>query len=303
MKGATIRKLAVKTMIFAKKALPYVLAVVSAAGTVAVTVEAVKEIKKNDQKVYYATPDDEIDKLDEKEENGITVCISDSKLDAVKKTIIHDIKTYWKPITFCVGSLAFQFSSVFIFSKRQKQLVIATYQLENLLRRYTEAATATAGVAGSAAISKLEPTSYPEPEEAPFDIDNDGKTLFWDPVFNYWFRTSELYFTEAAYQTCVDFCMKGSALVSKFYGYMDVDPPRDDREDEFIGWGWFIDDDFNWYDYYGEASNFVGITYGPLKTSPDGLEYREIEYYHTPMFNMNGLMLDINGKDFFSFDP
>ena len=273
MKGETIKRLAVKALIFAKKASPYVLAAVSATGTIMVTVEAIKA--KNPP-------------VDIPENKKIT-----------KEKVKTYAKTYWKPVLYCAGSLACQAGSLFIFSKRQKQLVIATHQMEMLLNRYTEAMAATAGVGGAAALNKLEPTNYPEAE--PVDVDNDGKELFWDPVFNYWFRTSKLYFTEAAYQTCVDFTMTGAALLSKFYYYMDVDPPTDEDENGYIGWGWFIDDDYRWHDYYGEASGFVGITYSDPKVTSDGLEYREVLYYHHPMFDMNGLMLDINGKNFYSY--
>lgn len=299
MKGVTIKRLAIKLLIFAKKAAPYVLATASAAGTVAVTIEAVKEIQKNTPKVYYAKQDDTIDELDKKSEDGTLICIVKSDTDILKKKLISGIKTYWKPITFCTFSIGCQVGSVFIFTKRQQQLVIATHQMENLLRRYTEAATATAGVGGAAAVNKLEPTNYPEKEE--MSVDDDGKCLFWDPVFNYWFRTSQLYFTEAAYQTCVNFCMYGGASVSEFYKFMDVTPPQDENEDGYLGWGWYVDDDFKWCDYYGEASTFIGITYSEPKTTSDGLEYREVCYYHQPMFNMNGLMMDINGKDYFGY--
>lgn len=299
MKGATIKRMAIKTMIFVRKAMPYVLATLSAAGTVAVTVEAVKEIKKNTPEVYYAKQDDVIDDLDKKAEEGVTVCITNNNIDLLKKKIVSGVKTYWKPVTICAGSLLCQFGSVFIFTKHQKKLIIATHQLETLLQRYSQAAGATAAVGGTAVANKLAPTE--PPEEPPFDVDNDGKVLFWDPIFNYYFRTTELMFTEAAYQTCVDFCINGYALLSKFYSYMEVSPPVDENKDGYMGWGWFLDDDFKWQDMYEQNSYFLGITYGPPQIMEDGLEYRTVDYFHEPMFDMNGMMLDIYGDDYFDW--
>lgn len=282
MKGRTLKRLAIKALIFAKKASPYVLAVLSAAGTVAVTVEAVKEIKKN-----------EVEEVPEENNENKT------KFEIVKDKTIKAAKLYWKPITFCVGSIVCQAGSVFIFTKRQQRLLIATHQLERLIERYNQALGVTAATGGVTVANKLAPTEYPE--DSPVDVDNDGKVLFWDPIFDYWFRTSQLYFTEAAYQTCVDFCMYGGASVNRFYECMDVTPPIDDNKDGYVGWGWYVDDDYRWNDYYGEACGFIGITYSKPMTTPDGLEYREVMYYHTPMFNMNGEMYDHHGKSYFGF--
>ena len=296
MKGRTLKRLAVKVLIFAKKAAPYVLATASAAGTVAVTIEAVKEIKKNTPKVYYAKQDDTIDDLDKKSEDGTLICIANSNTDILKKKIIAGIKTYWKPVTFCAFSVGCQFGSVFIFTKRQHQLIVATHQMEALLQRYSQAAGTTAAAGGAAVVNKLVPTDPPSEDIAKAD---DGKVLFWDPVFNCYFRATELAFTEAAYQICIDFTRDQMALVSTFYKYLGLPAPVDEDENGYLGWGWFVDDDFRWYDFYGEEATFLGITYGPVTTMDDGLEYRVVDYYHAPMFNMNGRMVDGKGRDFY----
>ena len=297
MKGRTIRRLAIKTMIFAKKALPYVLTALSAAGTVAVTVEAVKAIKKNTPEVYYAKQDDSIDVLDEKGDQGAIVCISNSNAEALRKKIVNGVKTYWKPIVYCTGSLACLAGSTFIFTKRQQQMLIGLSQMENLLRRYTNAAVATAGAGGAAALNKLEPSNYPE--NIPFDIEDDGKVLFWDPVFDYWFRASMENFLDGAYKTSSEFSKQGSVSVLYFYKQMEVPSPIDEDENGYLGWGWWIDDDLEWCDFYGEDCGYLAISCTEVKTINDDIEYREICYYHAPMFNMNGRMLDGKGRNFY----
>ncbi len=299
MKGTTLKRLAIKALIFAKKAAPYVLATASAAGTVAVTIEAVKEIKKNTPKVYYAKQNEIVEDLEQKSEDGTIVCIENNNVDIFKKKVISGIKNYWKPITFCALSLGCQVGSVFIFTKRQQQLIVATHQMEMLLQRYSQAMGTTAAAGGAAIANKLTPTDPPDEELVKENDQDDGKVLFWDPIFNCWFRASELTFTEAAYQICIDFTKNQMALVSTFYKYLDVTSPVDEDENGYLGWGWFVDDDYEWYDFYGEEATFLGITYGDVKTLDDGLEYREVVYYHIPMFNMNGRMLDGDGRNFY----
>ena len=282
MKGATIRRLAVKALAFARKATPYVLATLSAAGTVAVTVEAVKEIRKNTPKVYYAKQDETVEDLEQKGEDGVIVCIANNTIDIWKHKIVDYTKAYWKPVTFCLSSIACQVGSVFIFTKRQQRLIIATHQLENLLRRYTDAAAATAGVAGTAVVNKLAPTEYPE--EAPFDVDSDGLTQFWDPVFNYWFRADERDFLRAAKDTSHAFAFYGAETVENFYLRMGADPPTDSNGDGYIGWGWYADDE--WVMGWQEYSGYVDIDFSSIKTTDDGLEYRIVNYFQGPEFNM-----------------
>ena len=296
MRTRTIKRLAIKALIFLKKAAPYALAAASAAGTVAVTVEAVKEIKKNTPKVYYAKQDETIEDLEKKNEEGAIIQIVNSDIDIYKNKIAFAVKNYWKPIALCAGSLTCLAGSTFIFTKRQQQLIIATHQMESLLQRYSQAAGATAAAGGAAVANKLAPTEPPSEEML---MQDDGKVLFWDPVFNCYFRATELEFTEAAYQICIDFTRDQMALVSTFYKYLGAPPPVDEDGNGYLGWGWFVDDDFRWFDFYGEESTFLGITYTPVKTMDDGLEYREVCYYHAPMFNKNGRMLDGKGRDFY----
>ena len=298
MKGTTLKRLAIKVLIFAKKAAPYVLATASAAGTVAITVEAVKEIKKNTEPIIYVKNGEDIpEEVEVTDENRDELLIfKGTPFEIAKDKTINAIKAYWKPITFCAFSLGCQFGSVFIFTKRQRQLIIATHQMETLLQRYSQAAGTTAAIGGAAAVNKLAPVDPPSEELTNSD---DGKVLFWDPVFNCYFRATELAFTEAAYQICIDFTRDQMALVSTFYKYLGLPTPVDEDENGYLGWGWFVDDDFRWYDFYGEEATFLGITYGPVTTMDDGLEYREVNYYHAPMFNMNGRMLDGKGRDFY----
>ena len=303
MKGRTIRQVFIKMMIFAKKASPYVLAGLSAAGTVAVTVEAVKEIKKNTPETIYLNENDEVvsgafpDEDISQEEADELPIFKGTKFEIVKDKAVNAIKLYWKPIIFGTESIACLFGSVFIFSKRQKQLIVATYQMQQLLQRYTQAATATAGVGGTALLSKLEPEN--RPEETPFDIEDDGKIQFWDPVFKYWFRASMENFLDAAYGTSTEFSKNGAVPISYFYKRMGVPVPIDDDENGYFGWGWWIDDDLEWCDFYGDDAGYLGISCSEVKTIDDDLEYREICYYQAPMFNANGRMLDGDGNDFY----
>lgn len=262
MKGATIRRMAMKALIFAKKAVPYVLAAVSAAGTVAVTVEAVKEIKKN-------TP------------------VVENQEETVKEKVVRNIKTYWKPITFGVGSITCQAASVFIFTKRQQRLVIATHQMETLLRRYADAANATAVAGGAAVANKLTPSEYPSTDDTPFDTDadSDGLTLFWDPIFDYWFRADERDFLRAAKDTSHSFAFYGVETAENFYLRMGVDPPIDKDGNEWIGWGWYMNDD--WVNGWAEYSGYIDIDFSNIRTMDDGLEYREVCYFQEPYFDMD----------------
>lgn len=287
MNTAVIRRLAIKAMIFAKKAVPYVLATASAAGTVAVTVEAVKEIRKNTPKVHYAKQNETIEDLEQRGQDGEIVQIVNSGVDIWKHRIADGFKYYWRPIMFCVGSLACQASSVFIFTKRQQQLIIATHQMESLLRRYAEAATATTGVGGAAVANRLVPDIYPE--QASFDADNDGMTLFWDPLFNYWFRANDADFMRAAKDTSHCFSLYGADTVENFYARMGVDPPVDSKGNEYTGWGWYMDDE--WVEGWCEYSGYIDINYSDLITTDDGLEYREVSYFQEPSFNMENLMV------------
>ena len=281
MKGATIRRLAVKALAFARKATPYVLATLSAAGTVAVTVEAVKEIRKNTPKVYYAKQDEIVEDLEQKGEDGTIICIANNTIDIWKHKIVDYTKAYWKPVIFCLSSIACQAGSVFIFTKRQQRLIIATHQLENLLRRYTDAAAATAGVAGTAVVNKLSPVETP-----PFDpdVDNDGLTLFWDPVFDYWFRADERDFLRASKDTSHSFVYYGAETAENFYLRMGADPPVDKNGDGWIGWGWYMDDD--WVSGWCEYSGYIDIDFSNKMMTDDGLEYRQVQYFQEPYFNM-----------------
>lgn len=288
MKGRTLKRLLVKAMIFAKRASPYVLAGLSAAGTVAVTVEAVKEIKKNTQEVYYAKQDDLIDTLDEKEENGVEIRICNNKIDVLKNKTINAVKIYWKPVVYGAGSVACLFGSVFIFSKRQKQLIIATYQMQQLLSKYTQAATATAGVGGTAVLSNLKPDRYSE--EIPFDTDDDGKVLFWDPYFDdgdgkgYYFRTTEAAFQDAAKRTMHCFLCNGIDTIENFYIRMDVAPPLDRNLNGYKGWGWIWNDRFidDWQEY---APNGIYIDCSEPMYTDDGIEYRIVRYDKPPFWD------------------
>lgn len=295
MKGRTLKRLAVKVLIFAKKAAPYVLATASAAGTVAVTIEAVKEIKKNTPKVYYAKQDDTIDDLDKKSEDGTVICIANSDTDILKKKIIAGIKAYWKPVTFCAFSVGCQFGSVFIFSKRQHQLIIATHQMEALLHKYAEAATATAGVGGTAVLNKLAPEVSPI-EEPPFDVDDDGKMLFWDPYFDdglnkgYYFRAYETDFLEAARDSMHCFMANGIESIDNFYTRMHVPPPMDRNGDGYIGWGWVANED--WINDWQEYAYDIYICYSDIMTTDDGLEYRVVCYDKPPRWDMDITLAD-----------
>ena len=296
MKGRTIRRMAIKAMIFARKAVPYALAALSAAGTIAVTVEAVKEIKKTKDPVIYLKEGEDLpENIKITEETAV---FKGTSFEIAKDKIKWFFKDYWKPISLGVGSIACQTGSVFIFTKRQQQLIIATHQLESLLHRYTQAATATAAIGGTAVVNKLAPAEPPSPELTN-DIYDNGKVLFWDPIFNYYFEVTELQFTSACYQVTVDFSKSGMVPISQFYYYLGVPSPVDEDENGYLGWGWFVDEESYWHDFYGEESGFIGISYSPVKVMDDGLEYREVEYYHAPMFNMNGRMLDGNGNYFY----
>ena len=289
MKGRTIRQILIKAMIFAKKASPYVLAGLSAAGTVMVTVEAVKEIKKNNPEVYYAKPDDLVDTLDEKEENGAVVRICNNKFDILKNKTIDGIKLYWKPIVFGTGSVACLFGSVFIFSKRQKQLIIATYQMQQLLSKYTNAAAATAGVGGSAVLAKTGPENIPEEVK---NVDDDGKVLFWDPYFDdgdskgYYFRATEAAFQDAAKRTMHCFLCNGIDTIENFYIRMDVAPPLDKNLDTYKGWGWIWNDRFidDWQEY---APNGIYIDCSEPMYMDDGMEYRIVRYDKPPFWDQD----------------
>ena len=295
MKGTTIKRLAFKLMIFAKKAIPYVLATASAAGTVAVTIEAVKEIKKNAPKVHYAKPDETIEDLEQKSQDGTIVCVANNDVDILKKKVISGIKTYWKPVVFCAGSLGCQFGSVFIFSKRQQQLVVATTQMQALLNKYAEAATATAGVGGAAALNKLAPPETPV-DDIPFDPDDDGKTLFWDPRFDdgiskgYYFRATEADFQAAAKDSMYCFVANGIESIENFYLRMGVTPPMDRNGDSYSGWGWVSNEDFinDWCEYsYG-----IYIDYSEKYITDYGMEYRVVLYDKPPKFDREILLTD-----------
>ena len=295
MKGRTLKRMAIKALIFARKATPYVLAALSAAGTVAVTVEAVKEIKKNTPKVYYAKQDDTVEELDKKSEEGTEICILDNNTAILKRKLVDSIKAYWKPITFCAGSLACQFGSVFIFTKRQQQLIIATHQMETLLRKYTEAATATAGIGGTAVLNKLAPELSPI-DTPPFDADDDGKMLFWDPYFDdgiskgYWFRAKETDFLEAARDSMHCFVANGVESIENFYTRMNVSPPMDHNGDGYIGWGWIANEKFvsDWCEYAYD----IYICFSDKMTTDDGLEYRVVCYDKPPWFDREILLSD-----------
>lgn len=294
MKGTTIKRLAIKLMIFAKKAAPYVLATASAAGTVAVTVEAVKEIRKNTPKVYYAKPDDVIDDLEKKDEEGTIVCIANNDIDIWKRKIVAGVKTYWKPITFCAGSLACLAGSTFIFSKRQKQLIIATYQMQQLLQKYTEAATATAGVGGTAVLNKITSENVPE-ELLDKTVDDDGCELFYDPCFGsngYYFRTSLAAFEAACKDTMHCFYANGCDTVENFYIRMGVAPPVDDKGDAYVGWGWVNDEEFvhDWCEYSYDI--YIGCS--AVMATDDGLECRLVCYDKPPKFYMSMLLSDLS---------
>ena len=280
MKGRTIRRVIIKAMIFARKAAPYVLAGLSAAGTIAVTVEAVKEIKKNSPDVIYVNEGEDLpeDVVITEE----TAVFKGTKYEIAKFKVQNGIKTYWKPVSFCIGSLTCQAASVFIFTKRQQQLIIATHQMEELLHRYSQAAGTTALAGGAVAANKLEPAEYPE--EPPFDVDTDGLTQFWDPVFNYWFRADERDFLRAAKDTSHAFAFYGAETVENFYLRMGADPPTDSNGDGYIGWGWNADDE--WVMGWQEYSGYVDIDFSSIKTTDDGLEYRIVNYFQGPEFNM-----------------
>lgn len=301
MKGDIIRKIATKAIIFAKKASPYVLAALSAAGTVAVTVEAVKEIRKNTPKVTYIKPDEEPSKpeeTDDSENRATIVYMASSDVDIWKHKIITAVKTYYKPILFGISSITSLAGSVFIFNKRQRNLIIAMNQMADVIKRYSQAMTATAAAGGTIAFNKLEPNEskeYIQPDE------DDGKKLFYDPVFKYEFRASIEDFLDAAYKTSTQFAKDGGVSVRYFYKCMNVPPPIEEDPNGYVGWGWYMDEENDWFDFYGEDAGYVGIQCTPV-TVNDDFEYIQIGYFQAPMFNMNGRMLDGKGRNFYDME-
>ena len=301
MKGTTLKRLAIKVLIFAKKAAPYVLATASAAGTVAITVEAVKEIKKNTEPVIYIkNGEDAPEKIPEgltiTEENAEELMVfKGSPFEIAKDKTIRAVKTYWKPIAICTGSVMCLACSTFIFSKRQQQLIIATHQMQALLQKYTEAATATAGIGGAATLNKLAPQVTPV-DDIPLNVDDDGKTLFWDPYLDdgsgkgYYFRVSEVDFLSAAKDSMHCFVANGIESIENFYTRMGVAPPMDKNGDGYIGWGWVANEAFvsDWCEYAYD----IYIDMSEKFVTDDGIEYRVVLYDKPPRWDMDILLDD-----------
>ena len=147
--------------------------------------------------------------------------------------------------------------------------------------------TATAGAEGVALVNKIAPEPPIEEEEA-YD---DGLTLFWDPIFNYWFRADEKDFIKAAYDTSCAFSLYGGESVENFYTRMGVDPPKDEHGDEYYGWGWYLTDDYvsGWCEYSG----YISISYSPIQHTDDGLEYRMVVYFQEPIVDVDWMIYDI----------
>ena len=259
MNIAMIKRLALKGIVLARKSIPYTLAAVSAASTVALVVTTIQEAEKKDPEV-----------IEEK---------------SIPKKAIRIVKKYYKPILFAAGSVTAQGLSVYIFNKRQKQLIIATEQMQALLQKYTNAALATAGVGGTQLLNNIQPT---EPDELTETPEDDGLTLFWDPIFEYWFRADEKDFIRAAYETSMCFSCNGETSVNAFYERMGVEPPTDPHGHKYNGWGWYWDDD--WVSSWREYSGYINIDYSPIMCMDDGMEYRLVNYMHDPQFYEDMLM-------------
>ncbi len=256
MKANTIKRVFVKAFIFARKYAPVALAGLSAVGIVATTVSAIKTAEE-------ATKEEQ----------------TDEEKTVVEKTVAI-VKKYHKPIIFGTVSIGMIGLSTYMFMSRQKHLSLVNEQMNELLHRYTQAATATAGVEGTKLLNKLqENTPLPEQESNP---DDDGKVLFWDPAFQRYFRTEEVSFLNAAYQTSCNFSMTGGETYADFCYKMNVDVPRDQHGNPMYGWGWYADDD--WVNDWCEMSGYIGIGYsGPYKIDDD-VEYYLVTYDQAPKY-------------------
>ena len=253
MRAASIKRILTKGFIFARKYLPISLAVISAGCAVGAVVTAIQDAEK-------------VSEEDNKKEQT-----------AIEKVKYYG-KKYWKPIIFCAGSVTAVGFSAFIFAKRQKQLTISLEESSRLLSKYAKAATVTAGVEGTRLLNRMQENVHiPESES-----EDDGKKLFWDPVFQRWFRTYETSFLTAAYQTSCNFSMTGAETYVDFCHKMDVDPPTDRLGNPIYGWGWSADDE--WVSSWCEMSGYIGIGYsGPYQTD-DGLEYYVVSYDQEPLY-------------------
>lgn len=104
-----------------------------------------------------------------------------------------------------------------------------------------------------------------------------NKTLFFDRVFNYWFRANEIDFLRAAKDTSNSFSFFSAETVERFYKRMNAEPPKLAKE-----FGWKMDED--WLDNWQEYCGFIGIDFSDIKKTTDGLKYREVVYFQEPCF-------------------
>ena len=265
MRASTLRRLAIKGLIFVKKYLPVGLAIVSAGcavGTVVTAIQAAENVPEEEHKEEQTT------------------------IEKVK----YYGKRYWKPVVFCAGSVAAGGLSAFIFSKRQKDLTISMEQTSRLLDKYVKAATATAGVEGAKVVAKIQ-ESQEMPEEFEKPPEDDGLTLFWDPYFHHgydghWFRASETDFVLAAYEMAKKFSLLDRCTCEDFFETMGVDPPMYENGTIAYGWGWYKDE--HWDNEWGEAGNCIDIQYSNkmiIEDGPDtGVEYRIVRYIQDPHY-------------------
>lgn len=291
MNITSIKRAALKTYKFCKRYLPHAFAALAGAGTVIAVVEAIKAKAYEDgtlNEVDRAEEQKKVDKFDDLIGYSIN---NDSKF----KRVLHKTYIYRKPILSGISTLGCLGVSTFIFADRQKRLTIANDQMNSILQKYVSAAKAATGLEGTKLLNKLAPTQVPD-DSPPFDYypDDDGLTLFWDPIFNdyyhdnnfgegYWFRASEKDFLEVTKDIMRNYmgnCL-GQFTVNDFYEELGVDPPIDEHGHPYYGYGWRFDETST--NDWGELAGILNIHYSEIMTL-DGMEYRKVLYEIPPRY-------------------
>ena len=100
------------------------------------------------------------------------------------------------------------------------------------------------------------------------------KTLFYDPIFDYWFKAKTTDFLRATKDTSHSFIFYGAETVENFYLRMGVEPPKNAKL-----YGWKMDE--NWIEDWQEYCGFIDIDYSDSTKASD-CRFRFVKYFQEP---------------------